>query len=266
VTLREAAAALAIQLDAPQLARLRELAELVQEWNQRFNLTAIRDPGDFELKHLADSLAPAMHDWRAYGGRQPETLLDVGSGAGFPALPLALVYPQTRVTALESSRKKADFIAMAAEQLGVDVRVVHGRAESEGRSPVLREKFDLVLARAVAYLPALAEYCLPFVRIGGRFVAMKSESVKEELADGTAAVEALGGRLLDPSSYTLPGLTGRRWLLVAEKDRRTPERFPREPGVPTRKPVLRPEDARERPAAAPQIGGPRQRRRRAKRS
>lgn len=232
------AAALGVLLDSETERRLRDLIGLLQEWNARFNLTSIRDTEGIAVKHVLDSLAPAMRGWCATDGRRPDTLLDVGSGAGFPALPLAIVYPDTRVTALESTRKKCEFIALAAARLGLDVRVVNGRAETEGQRPVLRERFDLVLARAVAYLPALAEYCLPFARVGGCFVAMKSESVEQEIADGLPAVEALGGRLREPVPYALPGLSGARWLLPVEKIFRTPPQYPRDPGVPKRKPIV----------------------------
>ena len=235
-----AAASLGIQLSDPQVAQLCELVRFLQEWNERFNLTAIRDPAEIERKHIVDSLAPSAHGWRALSGQRPRTLLDVGSGAGFPALPLAVVYPEIQVTALESSRKKADFISLAAAHLGLDVRVVRGRAETEGQRPVLREKLDLVIARAVAYLPALAEYCLPFVRVGGYFIAMKSESVEDEITDGLYAVEQLGGRLLEPMPYTVPGISGARWLVVAEKVAHTPSEYPRLPGIPSKKPLLPP--------------------------
>lgn len=233
-----AAESLGISLTDGQLSQMRELTRLLQEWNTRFNLTSIRDPGEIELKHLADSLAPSAHGWRALAGRPPASLLDVGSGAGFPALPLAILCADMRVTALEKSRKKCEFIAFAAAHLGLDVRVVKGRAETEGQLPVLREKFDLVIARAVAYLPALAEYCLPFARVGGHFIAMKSESLEEEIADGIYAVERLGGLLHEPLPYTLPGVEGTRYLLIAEKVARTPEEYPRPAGVPSKRPIV----------------------------
>lgn len=237
MSLRAAAATLGVEVGPEAETRLRQLIALLQDWNARYNLTAIRDVPGIELKHIVDSLAPAAHGWSACGGQQPRTLLDVGSGAGFPALPLAIVYPRTSVTALESSRKKCDFIAYAAEQLGVELRVVHGRAESEGQQPVLRERFDLVVARSVAYLPVLAEYCLPFTRVGGCFIALKSEGLDEEIVDGLAAIEELGGVLREPIPYHIPGLSGTRWLLVAEKVSRTLETYPREPGMPKRSPI-----------------------------
>jgi 16S rRNA (guanine527-N7)-methyltransferase len=238
VDLGAAAAALGVALDETRLRQMHQLVDLVQEWNGRISLTSIRDREGIELKHIADSLAPAAHNWRATGGRRPESLLDVGSGAGFPALPLAILHPEMRVTALEMGRKKADFISLVAAQLGLDVRVVKGRAETEGQLPVLRERFDLVVARAVAYLPALAELCLPFVRVGGYFVAMKSEGLDEEIADGLVAVETLGGLLREPVPYVIPGVPGTRWLLIAEKVGATPREYPREPGVPKRQPIV----------------------------
>lgn len=249
VSLVGPAAALGVQLREHDEVRLRDLIQLLQEWNGRFNLTAIRDEAGIELKHVVDSLAPSAHNWRASDGQEPTTLLDVGSGAGFPALPIAVVYPEVRVSVIEASRKKCDFIGVAAAHLGLNMRVVHGRAESEGRLPVLRERFDLVVARSVAYLPVLAEYCLPFVRLGGRFVAMKSEGLEEEIADGLAAVEELGGILRDPIPYEISGLSGTRWMLVVEKVSHTPDQYPRDPGVPKRSPIT--EKGGQRPAARP---------------
>ncbi len=236
--LAEAAAQIGVTLTAAQVEQLDRLVHLLGEWNARFNLTAIRDPREIRLKHIVDSLVPCGNAWAATTGRPPASILDVGTGAGFPALPLAIAQPDIAVTALESSRKKAEFVSLASTQLGLSTRVVRGRAETEGQRPVLRERFDLVLARSVAYLPALAEYCLPFTRIGGYFIAMKSERVDEEIASGRAAVEAMGGLMREPKTYTLPGVPGTRQLLVIEKVAHTPQQYPREPGVPKRKPIL----------------------------
>ncbi len=237
-SLEELILGLGLELPEPRLRKLRELVDLVEEWNARFNLTAIRDRRGIEIRHVLDSLVPAAHGWRDVAPSIPGSVVDVGSGAGFPALPLAIAFPEVRVTAIESVRKKADFIALAAARLGVDVRVIRERAESAGHSPVLRERFDLAIARAVAYLPTLAEYCLPFVRVGGRFVAMKGDPFDEELEHGLHAVERLGGRVREPVRYSLPEVSGGRALLVFEKVSGTPDDYPRRPGLPARRPII----------------------------
>ena len=238
--MHDAAASLGLDLSPPQLEKLDSLRRLLQEGAVRTNLTSILETSEIELKHIVDSLAVAMHGWSPLSGAPPRNVLDLGSGAGFPALPLAIVFPEVRVTAIERSWKKAEFISLTAMQLGLEVVVVAKQVETEARLPVLRERFDLVLARAVAYLPTLAEYCLPCTRVGGRFVAMKSESLQEEIDDGLYAIERLGGRLLEPIPYEIPGVAGTRWLLVVEKAAPTPEEFPREPGEPSRRPLTGP--------------------------
>lgn len=236
--MQAAVTGLGVVLSEPQLRCFGELVRLVQEWSCRYNLTSITDTEGIELKHLADSLAVAAHGWRALSGQAPRSVLDIGSGAGFPVLPLAILRPEMSVTALEKARRKCEFVAMVAALLDLHVRVIQGHAQEEGRRPLMREKYDLVLARAVAYLPTLAEYCLPFVRIGGHFVAMKSESLEEEIADGIYAIERLGGQLHEPIAYTIPGLADVRYLLVVEKVARTPREYPRAGGVPKRQPLV----------------------------
>ncbi|ACZ42757.1 methyltransferase GidB [Thermobaculum terrenum ATCC BAA-798] len=235
--LSESAYNLGIEVEEDQLELFLALADLVNEWSYKYNITAIRSRREILTKHIIDSLSVAIGHWQINDGKVPANLLDVGSGAGFPSLPIAIAFPDINVTALEAIRKKASFIAAASESLGLNVTVLNQRAEVAAHLPDLREAFELVVARAVAYMPTLLEYCLPFVRLGGRFVAMKSENLDEELNDSSQALEILGGEWGQTLHYRLPDVDGIRSLVVVNKVRSTPQRYPRRPGIPAKRPL-----------------------------
>jgi 16S rRNA (guanine527-N7)-methyltransferase len=167
-----------------------------------------------------------------------ETLIDVGTGAGFPGIPLKIVFPHLRVVLLDSLRKRVDFLKDLIRELGLDqVEAIHGRAETVARESVYREQFDLATARAVARLPVLAEYCLPFVRVGGWFVAMKGPEAGKELEEAEGALRKLGGGDVSKEDLLLPAGKGERKLLIIRKQSPTPASYPRRPGIPVKQPL-----------------------------
>ena len=232
----ENARAVGVEL-TPDQVRLFDiyLRELL-DWNQRVNLTAIADPVDVQVKHFADSLACLLAFPKI--DLAQARLIDVGTGAGFPGMPLKILRPELCLTLLDSTRKKTLFLEHLAKALGLpDVTVLTARAEEAGRDPAHREVYDLVTSRAVAEMAALAELCLPFARVGGRMIAQKKADIHDELRGARRAIGVLGGRLLPVQAYGLPGLPEPRWLVIVEKVRPTPPQYPRRVGLPARKPL-----------------------------
>lgn len=211
-----------ISLTGEMLSEFEVYASLLTEWNQKMNLTAITDPGEVAVKHFLDSLLVL----RALEVPQGASLIDVGTGAGFPAVPMRIVRGDLRVTLLDSLRKRIAFLSALSDALGQANDLIHGRAEEYGRRPDCREKFDLATARAVAALPALCEYCLPFVRVGGCFIALKGGDVEEEAAAAAEAVRLLGGRITDVRSFVLPDSSARS-IIIIKKISHTPAKYPR---------------------------------------
>jgi 16S rRNA (guanine527-N7)-methyltransferase len=221
-----------LELGNGQLDQLAAYAAELLHWNARVNLTAISDEREVTIRHFLDSLRCAL-SW----GAAPASLVDVGAGAGFPGLPLKILRPELRLTLIESVEKKAAFLRHVAAELGLgNVQVVVGRAESAGRDPAHREQYDVAVARAVAELRVLAEYCLPLCRVGGRFLAPKGAQVADELARAQAAVELLGGHVIAVEGVELPGVEPRT-LVVIEKRAPTPAQYPRAAGVPAKRPL-----------------------------
>ena len=200
-------------------SRFEELTVRLLEANRRMNLTAIKDERGIILKHYADCLLAAQ--MLPEGAR----VLDVGCGGGFPTLPFAIVREDLSITALDSTAKKLVFVADTAKAMGLRVKTVAGRAEELGREPVFREKFDAATARAVAALPVLSEWCLPFIRVGGVFLAMKGAAGKEELAQAQNALKVLGGEVSAVEEKALDGAL--RVNVLVRKVRNTPPGYPR---------------------------------------
>ena len=225
-----------LELEPDRLSRLKQFAERVVEVNTRLNLTRITEPRELVLKHFLDSLTV----WRVLTGeeRAGSRFLDIGSGPGFPGIPLAIALPGLRGTSLEATGKKVAFQREAIAALGVELDVIQGRAEELGRQAAHRERYDWVVARALAPLPTLAEYALPFVRVGGHFIAMKGSRAHEELQDATAAIRKLGGQLDRIESLELPDDEGERHLVVIRKVAPTPATYPRAGSVPRDRPIL----------------------------
>ncbi|HKT37187.1 MAG TPA: 16S rRNA (guanine(527)-N(7))-methyltransferase RsmG [Ktedonobacterales bacterium] len=233
----EGAAVLGIALDDLQVQRFATLRDLLLDWNARFNLTAITNPAEVITRHFLDSLTCALAlppEMRA----QPLTLLDVGAGAGFPGLPLAITFPKWRVHLLESTGKKVQFQAAAIAALGLPtVYPLTGRAEDFARKSAYRAKFDVITARAVAALPTLLEYCATLAKVGGILIFPKKGDLAAEFAAGERAAMLLGARLLDPIPITLPPLDDGRVLVVARQERPCPQQYPRSAGAPVKRPL-----------------------------
>ena len=198
--------------------------QLLQEWNQRMNLTAITDDQGVAEKHFLDSLLP-LTLWELPRGAR---LIDVGTGAGFPAVPIKLLRPDIQITLLDSLQKRLTFLEEVCGQLGIQAELLHARAEDAGRDPARREQYDIATSRAVAGMDLLAEYCLPLVRPGGVLLALKGSGGAAEAQAGAAMVERCGGTLRAVKEYALPS-GDRRTLVVVEKTSPTPNRYPRTP-------------------------------------
>ncbi|HEX2991941.1 MAG TPA: 16S rRNA (guanine(527)-N(7))-methyltransferase RsmG [Anaerolineales bacterium] len=204
------------------------------EWNNRFNLTAIRDPESIRTKHFLDSLSCILA-WKA---SPPAHLIDVGTGAGFPGIPLKLLYPSLKLTLVESVSKKAAFCRHIVEVLRLEqVDVIHSRAEDLGQNPNHRETYDWAVARAVANLNVLSEYLIPLVKVGGTALAQKGESGPAEAQSAEEAMHLLGGKLRQLIPVNLPGVADDRYLILVDKVAATPPKYPRKPGIPAKQPL-----------------------------
>ncbi len=224
-----------IALSDEQVQHFAVLEQELIDWNTRINLTAIVEPEAVRVKHFLDSLSVL--------GRLPGeaglSLLDVGAGAGFPGLPLAILRPDTQVTLMEATAKKLRFIEHVAERLGLaNISTLHARAEDAGQDPAHRERYDVVTARAVARLPVLLEYTLPLIRVGGRLIAMKGSTIHDEIEDSGRALGLLGGQIGELETVTLPGVDEPHFLLTVHKRAGTPSAYPRQAGTPGRTPLL----------------------------
>ncbi len=204
------------------------------EWNQKFNLTAIRDAESIRVKHFLDSYSCVLA-WKA---APPLRLVDVGTGAGFPGIPLKIIYPSMHVTLVESVGKKAMFCQHIVSKLGLEnINIVHARAEDFGQKPEYRESFDWAVARAVAHMSILSEYLLPLVKIGGHVLAQKGESGPAEAQTAEKAMKILGGKLKQLVPVNLPGVADDRFLVVIDKVAATPANYPRKAGIPAKTPL-----------------------------
>ena len=228
---------LGIALSEQHLLQLGIYSRELVEWSQRFNLTAITDHEGILIRHFLDSLSCLK------GLAQPELtsstrIIDVGTGAGFPGLPIKIACPAVQLTLLEATAKKVTFLRHLVEVLGLrGVEVIHGRAEELGRDPAHREQYDWALARAVAKMPTLAEYLLPLVRVGGKVLAQKGEGAAAEVHEAEAAITTSGGHVRRLVPVELHGLAETRYLVLLDKVAATPERYPRRAGMPVKRPI-----------------------------
>ena len=225
---------LAVTVKSQQLDAFRWYREELISWNERFNLTAITDPAGIEVRHFLDSLTCL----KAMGSQTRGRLVDVGTGAGFPGIPLKIVCPRIRITLIEATKKKVKFCQHIVDQLNLEgVEVIHGRAENIAHDPVHRGVYDWALARAVAPLPVLVEYLLPFVKFGGAALAQKGDTAHAETQLAGGALGILGGRVDRLIPIELPGVVETRYLVVIDKVAETPEKYPRRAGMPSKKPL-----------------------------
>lgn len=205
---------------------------LLQEWNEKINLTAIAEPKEVILKHFIDSLTINKYL------KENATLADVGTGAGFPGIPLKILRPDIKVTLVDSLNKRINFLNEVIEKLNLeDIVTVHSRIEDFGKNKSYREKFDYVTARAVANLAVLSEYLIPIAKIGGKCVCMKGSNVEEEIEFGKKAINVLGGKIEKVDEFVLPDSDISRNVIILSKIKNTPARFPRKAGIPSKEPL-----------------------------
>lgn len=233
-TLLAGAESLSLPLDERAIERFSIYLRELLTWNQKHNLTAIRDPAEVITRHFLDSLTCTA----AFDFTTPRPVMDVGAGAGFPGLPLKIAFPTLSLTLLDSSVKKIEFLQHLCPLLGfMDVNFVHARAEEFGHVGSYRHKFAAVVSRAVAPLPTLLELCMPFVTIGGVFIAQKNRDLGDELVQGSEVVSVLGGGEFHQIEVTTPGTDLERSLIVVRKEEPTPSAYPRRPGIPAKRPL-----------------------------
>ena len=223
---------LGISINDEQLKRFEQLSEMLVEQNKTMNLTAITDPDGIAVKHFADSISLLSACDIPQGAR----VTDIGTGAGFPGIPLLIMRPDIDLTMIDSTAKKLKYVQSTVDSLGLIATTLHTRAEEAGQSKEYREKSDIVCSRAVAALNVLCEYCLPFVKVGGLFIAMKAAKAQEEIADAKAAIKILGGEIIGEKSFTLSD-GGERTLVIIKKKSHIPPKYPRPSAQIAKKPL-----------------------------
>ena len=223
-----------IELTDRQKDQFERYFELLVEWNEKINLTAITEQNEVYLKHFYDSIAPVL---QGLIDNQELKLLDIGAGAGFPSLPMKIIRPQLDVTIIDSLNKRINFLKLLAEELGLDkVHFYHGRAEDFAQDKTFRARFDLVTARAVARMQVLSELTIPYLKVGGKLLALKASNAPEELEESKNALNLLFSKVQDNFSYALPN-GDPRFITVVEKKKETPNKYPRKAGMPNKRPL-----------------------------
>ncbi|MDU7029632.1 16S rRNA (guanine(527)-N(7))-methyltransferase RsmG [Robinsoniella peoriensis] len=225
---------LGIHLTDTQVNQFETYYELLVEWNKVMNLTGITEYDEVMQKHFVDSLSIV----KAADLGQCKKVLDMGTGAGFPGIPIKIVYPHLEVVLLDSLNKRIKFLNEVIGKLGLSgITAIHGRAEDYAKQKEYREMFDLCVSRAVANLASLSEYCIPYTMLHGNFISYKSGSIEDELQNAKNAVFLLGGKMKDTVKFTLPGSDIERSLVVIEKVKKTPGKYPRKAGLPAKEPI-----------------------------
>ena len=232
--MREELSEFSIELSEHQLHQFYQYFELLVEWNKVMNLTAITELEDVVTKHFVDSLSLV----KAVSDLSDEKILDMGTGAGFPGIPLKIAFPELKITLLDSLNKRINFLNEVIGQLQLgEIQAVHGRAEDYGRDKLYREQYDYCVSRAVANLSTLSEYCMPYVKIGGAFIPYKSGKIEEELNQAKGAVKLLGGKIEEVVTFVLPKTDVERSFVIVRKTEGTSKKYPRKAGLPSKEPL-----------------------------
>ena len=217
-----------------QMNQFNDFYEMLVEKNKVMNLTAITEYDEVVLKHFIDSIVI----YKRISEDNVESIMDVGTGAGFPGIPLKILFPEIRLTLLDSLNKRILFLNEVIHNLGLEnIECIHGRAEDIGHLPEYREQYDLTVSRAVANLSSLSEYCIPFVRVGGKFISYKSGNIDDELNDAKTAIHLLGSGIEDVEKYTLPDSDMQRSIVVIRKEKKLSNKYPRKAGTPVKDPL-----------------------------
>lgn len=232
--LQEGSTQLGAHIEENQIQQLLNYKDILLEWNQKMNLTAIEEEKEVIIKHFLDSISCVKINQLKGNGK----IIDVGTGAGFPGIPLKVIFPQLKLTLLDSLNKRINFLKEVCLQLQLEeVEFIHGRAEDFGQNKQHREAYDYAVARAVAPLNILVEYCLPFVKVGGYFICQKGKALHEELQEAEKAIKILGGKVADKQDITLPFSDITHSILLIEKTKQTSTKYPRKAGMPTKNPI-----------------------------
>lgn len=222
------------ELTTFQKEQFNKFYDILIDWNKVMNLTAITEYEEVLKKHFLDSLSIT----KVINLEEIQSVIDVGTGAGFPGIPLKITFPHLKVTLLDSLNKRIRFLDEVICELGLkNVDTIHGRAEDIGRMEKYREQYDLCVSRAVANLATLSEYCLPYIKVGGIFVSYKSGNIEEEIKNSRKAVDLLGGVIKETVKFELPGTDIRRSFVIIEKQKNTPKKYPRKAGLPSKEPL-----------------------------
>ena len=226
-----------INLHEEQVKKFSQYLELLVQWNQKINLTSLKTPQEMIIKHFLDSIS-CIKVINKYGDKKIIKVIDVGTGAGFPGLPIKIICPSIKLSLLEARKKKAMFLEKATEKMNFQqVKILNGRVETFGKGANYREKYDIAISRAVARLNVLSEYCLPLVKVGGLFIAQKGRSYREETDKSLKVVQSLGGEFIGVESVRVPFINQERYLLVIKKIKHTPSKYPRKVGFPQKRPL-----------------------------